>query len=347
MNSERDPVDGPMPVVEDRAGVDWRGLGNALATSRSRQLAVIMTIVSLAAFAMLGWRFVNPANIRTVLVDFVSTGFIALGMMALLICGVFDLSVGSVYAVGMIVVAYCIKNLGLPWPLAVPVSLAVCAACGAVNGLLVTKMKINPLIATLGTMEILRGLAILIGGVGVGGLPKSFKWIGRAPLLGLALPVWLFFVTAVVFIYLFRHLKFFRKFYFVGGNKEAARLCGINANRIWFSGFVMMSLLAGLAGILYCARLGSSTGQAGMGLELKVIAGVVVGGASLKGGKGTILGGILGPLFMALVFNIMGILGVDAYWQRIVNGSILIFAVFTDVVMEHDYFKRRLGRKAG
>ncbi len=106
-------------------------------------------------------------------------------------------------------------------------------------------------------------------------------------------------------------------------------------------------LLAGLAGILYCARLGSSTGQAGMGLELKVIAGVVVGGASLKGGKGTILGGILGPLFMALVFNIMGILGVDAYWQRIVNGSILIFAVFTDVVMEHDYFKRRLGRKAG
>ncbi len=156
----------------------------------------------------------------------------------------------------------------------------------------------------------------------------------------------LFFVTAVVFILMFRYLKFFRKFYFVGGNKEAAKLCGIDANRVWFSGFVIISLLAGFAGILHCARLGSSTGLAGMGMELKVIAGVVVGGASLKGGKGTIFGGVMGPLFMALVFNIMVIGGVGASWQRIVNGSILIFAVFTDVVMEHEYFKRIFGTRA-
>jgi ribose/xylose/arabinose/galactoside ABC-type transport system permease subunit len=322
-----------------------RWFGKAIADSRSFQLFVITMIMFLVAALTLRSRFASSDNIRAVLMGFVSTGFISLGMMALLICGVFDLSVGSVYAVGMIMVALCIKTLGLPWPLAIVVSLAACAACGAANGLLVTKMKINPLIATLGTMEILRGLAVLVGGVGVGGFPASFKWLGRGAFLGFCIPVWIFLVMAVLFILMFRHLKLFRKFYFVGGNKDAARLCGINVSKIQFIGFVIMSVLAGFAGILYCAYLGSSTGQAGMGMELKVIAGVVVGGASLKGGKGTILGGVMGPLFMAFVFNIMGIGGIDAYWQRIVNGSILILAVFTDVVMEQDYFKRMFGTR--
>jgi ribose/xylose/arabinose/galactoside ABC-type transport system permease subunit len=320
-----------------RLATGWRALGDALAGSRSLQLFIITTIMFLVAALTLRARFANSGNIKAVLISFVSTGFASLGMMALLISGVFDLSVGSVYAVGMIAVAYCIKVLGLPWPLAVIASLAVCAACGAMNGFLVTKMKINALIATL---------AIIVGGVGVSGFPASFKKLGQGEFLGLLIPVWLFFVTAILFVLMFRYLKFFRKFYFVGGNKDAARLCGINVNRVWFSGFVIMSLLAGLAGILHCARLGSSTGQAGEGMEMGVIAGVVIGGASIKGGKGTIFGGIVGALFMALVFNIMLIRGVSGYWQKIVNGAILILAVFTDVVMEQGYFRRIFRRRA-
>lgn len=315
-------------------------VGRALIGSRSLQLFIITAIISLVAALVLGTRFANTGNIKAVLIGFVSTGFISLGMMALLISGVFDLSVGSVYAIGMIMVAYFIKTLGFPWPLAVAASLATCAACGALNGFLVTRMKINALIATLGTMGILRGVAIIVGGVGGGGLPKSFKMLGQSEFLGLRIPIWIFFITAVAFVLMFRYLKFFRKFYFTGGNREAARLCGINVNRVWFSGFVIMSLLAGLAGILHCARLGSSTGQAGFGMEMQVIAGVVIGGASISGGKGTIFGGIVGALFMALVFNIMGISGVSAYWQRIVNGAILILAVYTDVVMEQGYIAR-------
>lgn len=331
--------------MNGRTGTDWQSVRSALADSRSLQLLIITAVMSLVAAVVLRERFAKISNFRALLITFVSTGFISLGMMALLISGVFDLSVGSVYAIGMIMVAYFMKTLHFSWPLAVIASLATCGVCGAVNGFLVTGMKINALIATLGTMGILRGVAIIVGGVGISGFPESFKMLGQSEFLGLRIPIWLFFITAITFIAMFRYLKFFRKFYFVGGNREAARLCGINANTVWFSGFVMMSLLAGFAGILYSARLGSSTGQAGVGMEMRVIAAVVIGGASIKGGKGTILGGVAGAMFMALVFNIMVISGVSAYWQRIVNGAILILAVYTDVVMEQGYISRFFRRK--
>ncbi len=311
---------------------------------RSDQLLLIMTFMLLGASLIYGKRFANPSNFKALLIGFVSIGFISVGMMALLISGVFDLSVGSVFGLGMVTVAYFMADLNWPWPLAAAASLAVCASCGAVNGLLVTQMKINPLIATLGTMGILRGAAIMLGGVGEAGLPEFFMDLGTEPILGLPAPVWLLLITVSLFVFMFRYLKFFRKFYFVGGNKDAARLCGIDGDRVWFSGFVIMGLLAGFAGILYCARLGSSTGQAGMGMELRVIAGVVVGGASIKGGKGTILGGVLGALFMALVFNIIGLSeSISAYWQPIVNGAILVFAVYTDVIAEQGYFRKVFG----
>ena len=312
---------------------------------RSNQLLLIMTFMLLGASLIYGNRFANPSNFKALLIGFVSIGFISLGMMMLLISGVFDLSVGSIFGLGMVVVAYFMADLNWPWPLAVAASLAVCACCGAMNGFLVTRMKINPLIATLGTMGILRGAAVMLGGVGKAGFPESFVALGTEPILGLTAPIWLFLIVVSLFIFMFRYLKFFRKFYFVGGNKDAARLCGINVDRVWFSGFVIMSLLAGFAGILYCARLGASTGQAGEGMELRAIAGVVVGGASIKGGKGTILGGVLGALFMALVFNIIGLSeNISAYWQPIVNGAILVFAVYTDVIAEQGYFGKILGK---
>ena len=317
---------------------------------RSDQLLLIMVVLFLGAGMALGQKFIAPANFVSVMTGFAGVGFVSIGMMMLLISGVFDLSVGSVYAIGMVTVAHFLTKLALPWPLAVLAALLICAACGAVNGFLVTKMKINPLIATLGTMGILRGVAVMIGGVGQGGLPASFKTIGQGEFLGLGGPIWLFLLTLLAFIIMFRYLRFFRKFYFVGGNKDAATLCGISPDRTWFSGYVIMSVIAGFAGILYCSRLGSSTGLAGEGMELQVIAGVVIGGASIKGGKGTILGGVLGTFFMVMVFNIMSIAGVDAYWQQIVNGSILILAVYSDVLIgqgHHAGFFGALGKWGG
>lgn len=315
---------------------------------RGYQLLLIMTFMLLGAAIVYGTEFANPTNFKALLINFVSVGFLSVGMMALLISGVFDLSAGSILSVGTVTVACLIADLSFPWPLAVATTLVVCGLCGAINGFLVTRMKINPLIATLGTMQILAGGAIILGGVGKAGLPESFVTLGSEPVLGLPGPVWIFLLTASVFVFMFGYLKFFRKFYFVGGNKDAAKLCGISSDRVWFSGYVMMGLLAGLAGILFCARLGASTAQAGRGLELQAIAGVVVGGASIKGGKGTILGGVLGALFMALVFNIMGFSeSISADWKHVVYGTILIFAVYTDVIAERGYFSRVLVRVHG
>lgn len=332
-------------LTKNKIIINIVSLRNSISKSRSLQLFFITIVGIIIASFALGGRFANENNFKAVLISFVSPGFVSLGMMALLISGVFDLSVGSIYAMGMIVVAHFIKVFDFPWPLAILVSLVVCVICGAINGFLVTKLKINALIATLAMMGILRGLALIIGGVGVSGFPKAFKNLGQGDFLGLRLPIWFFFITAFVLIILFRYLKFFRKFYFVGGNVEAARLCGINVNKVWFSGFVLMGFLAGLAGILHCARLGSSTGQAGIGMELGIIAGVIIGGASIAGGKGTIFGGIVGAVFMAFMFNIMIISGVPAYWQRIVVGFVLILAVYSDVVVVQGYFKNIFKKK--
>lgn len=333
-------------LTNNKTGLSRQSSIKVLLNTRSIQLLLIIAMIILFSTISLGGRFANSSNLKAVLIGFVSTGLISLGMMALLISGVFDLSVGSVYAMGMIVVAHFIKVIGFPWPLAILAALLICAFLGVINGFLVTKMKINPLIATLAMMGILRGLAIIIGGVGVSGFPASFKMLGQGEFLELRIPVWILFVVATIFILMFRYLKFFRKYYFVGGNEEAAKLCGINVDKIWFSGFIIMSTLAGFAGILHAARLGASTGQAGIGMELNAIAGVVIGGASLKGGKGTILGGLLGAFFMALVFNVMVISGVSAYWMRIVNGIILILAVYTDVVVEQGYFTHLFRKKS-
>ena len=285
-----------------------------------------------------GEQFANSGNIKALLLSFVSTGMVSIGMMGLLVTGVFDLSVGSTYAMAMIMVGYTLKVWNLPSAPAILITLCICLLIGVMNGFIVTKMKINPLIATLATMGIVRGLTVVIGGVGVR-LPDSIKVLGQSDFFGLRIPIWIFFIIAIVFITLFKNLKFFRKFYFVGGNEEAAKLCGIRVNRIRFAGYMIIAFLTGIAGVLHAARLGSSTAQVGVGMELSVIAGVVIGGASLKGGKGTILGGIMGAFFMAIVFNIMVISGVSAYWQQIVNGVILILAVYLDVVIEEGYLK--------
>jgi len=312
---------------------------------RSVQLIMVIMIMIVVMTGFYGEQFANSGNIKALLLSFVSTGMVSIGMMGLLVTGVFDLSVGSTYAMAMIMIGYSLKVWNLPTVPAILFTLCVCLLIGVMNGIIVTKMKINPLIATLATMGIVRGLTVVIGGVGVR-LPASIKVLGQSEFLGLRIPIWIFFVIAGIFIALFKNLKFFRKFYFVGGNEEAAKLCGIRVNRIRFAGYMIIALLTGIAGILHAARLGSSTAQVGVGMELSVIAGVVIGGASLKGGKGTILGGIMGAFFMATVFNIMVISGVSAYWQQIVNGVILILAVYMDVVIEEGYLKNLFRKTA-
>ena len=305
-------------------------------SNRTIFLLFLIFLFSILATFFLGTRFASLGNLRAVILGQTSIAIMTIGMMALLISGVFDLSVGSIFALGSVFCGYLIKHIGLPVPLAMILSIIGCGFLGAVNAFIITKMQVNALITTLATMGIFKGLAIIIGGAGIMGLPKSFIKFGRSEFLGIASPIWYFLILLVLTSYMFSHTAYFRKYYFVGGNEKASTLSGINVNNIRFSGYILSGILSGFAGVLHASRLGASIPLAGAGLELQVIAAAVVGGASLVGGKGTILGGVLGAMFLALVFNVFVITGVSAYWIPVVNGIILILAVYFHVVFKKE-----------
>lgn len=190
------------------------------------------------------------------------------------------------------------------------------------------------MIQTLAMMGIVRGGALVISGSGIQNLPYWFTAISQSRLLGVQMPVWYMLLTVSVFAFLMHKTVFFRRYYYIGGNEKAADLSGIRVRRMKLYGFVLTSLLAGVAGLLLTSRLGTALPTAGRGLELRVIAAVILGGASLSGGHGKIVGALLGAVFMGLVSNIMVLARVSGYWQEIILGLILITAVWTDMALQ-------------
>ena len=274
-----------------------------------------------------------PANFRAVAVGMAPNAVIVIGMAILLASGGFDLSVGSVMALSSTVVAMLLLD-GVPIPVAAALGIVLGAVAGLGNGLLVTVMGINPLIATLGTMSITRGIAlVLTEGFSLSSLPPEFAWIGKAAIGGFPVLVLLMLTLVLVCDLAVRHTRFFRQVYFIGANEKAAMLSGIHVNRVRIIAYMLTGMLAALAGILLASRLMSGTPTAGNGIELQVLAAAVIGGASLRGGEGTILGAFLGVVFVALINNSMTMLAVSIYWQMIVIGAVLVSAVGLDMLI--------------
>ena len=297
-----------------------------------------LTLIVLIALIILVMANINPyffslSNFRAVAVGMTPTAIIVIGMAILLVSGGFDLSVGSVMALSSTVVAMLLLT-GMPIFTAVLCGLLMGGVIGIANGVLVTSFGINPLIATLGTMSIARGLAlVLTEGFSVSSLPSSFAWIGKASFSGFPVIVILTIVLVLLFDLAVRHTRFFRQVYFIGANEKAAMLSGIHVNRVRIILYALTGVLAALAGVLLASRLMSGTPTAGNGIELQVLAAAVIGGASLRGGEGTILGAFLGVVFVALINNSMTMLAVSIYWQMIVIGSVLIIAVALDMLI--------------
>lgn len=300
------------------------------ADSRELTLFILIAALSVVMAAVYPQNFPTLANARAVLLNLAPVGMLVCGMMLLMIGGTFDLSVGSTLALAGVWAGVVVGWWGWPAPLGVAVGLLVGGLAGLVNGLIVTRLGINALIATLGTMAIYRGLTYVTAGTGVTPISDPFKAIGQTVILGLQSPFWALVLVAAVMAWLVARTRFFRQFYFIGGNARAAQLSGIRVERLTLLAFVVIGVLAGLAGVLGAARLNSAVVNAGVGLELKVITATVLGGASLKGGEGTILGGLLGVLFIALVENAMIINAVDVFWQPLVVGLVLLVAVSLD-----------------
>jgi ribose transport system permease protein len=315
------------PAIERRRG---RDLLVRIATER--QLLLIMLIVTLLALMSIlePTTFPRAENAAVVLLDTAQTGILACGMMVLLIAGMFDLSIGGNLAFSGIMAGLAAKHLGLPPVLAFLVGCGWGVLLGAFNGVLVTKFRINALIATLATLSIYRGLLQLVSGAGVTNIGHGFTVFGQTNILGIYSPFWFMAVIVLLFAFLVGRTRYFRQAYYIGGNARAAKLSGINVDRTVFSFFVIMGLLAGLAGALLASRLNTAVVLAGQGVELKVITAVVLGGASLSGGVGTIFGAFLGVLLMALLQNAMIIAGINPFWQLIVVGIVLLISVGLD-----------------
>ena len=299
----------------------------------AREITLIVLIVILiVVMSIASPYFLSLANFRAMAVGLVPTGVIVVGMAILLVSGGFDLSVGSVLALASTVCAL-LMIAGTPILPAILATLLLGAFIGLVNGLLITGLAINPLVATLGTMSVARGLALVFTeGFSLSSLPPSFGLLGNTNLFGLPPIVWLMIVLVGLGDFLLRRSTFFRQIYFIGSNERAARLSGISVDRVRVVAYVLTSALAALAGIMLASRLMSGTPTAGSGLELQVLAAAVIGGASLRGGEGTVLGAFLGAVFVALINNAMTMLAVSIYWQMIVTGAVLVAAVAIDMI---------------
>lgn len=297
-------------------------------------LLVVILIATAPGFATLG-------NALNVLRTGAMLGIIAFGMTAVIISGEIDLSVGAGVALAGCIVAYCSEQLSpnLGYPLAIIVgvlaTIAVGMACGFFTGMIRRLFNVPTFITTLALFTALRGTANLIsGGFPLTDLPAWFSFFGAGDLLGIPFPVYVLILVFAGMHFLMKYTSYGRSVYAVGGNAEAARLSGIDVFGVKTAALAITGGLTAVSGILIASQIGSGTGTTATGMELDVIAAVIIGGTSLFGGKGRVWGTLLGVLFLGCVTNGMTLLNVNEYWQYVVRGAIILGAVLLNQVLE-------------
>lgn len=274
--------------------------------------------------------FLTYNNIMDVLRNTSYTLIIAVGMTFVLIARGLDLSVGSMFAFGGLLAATMMTN-GVPIILSVLIALVVCTLLGAVNAFCIVKLKVPPMIATLGSMYMVRGLVlVLTKGQPVYPLPDAFAGFGKLKLVGIPCIIIIAAIISIIAHWVLNRTTYGRSVYAVGGNPETAKYAGINVKWITATCYMISGALAAMAGILNAARMGSGQPTVGDGTEMTVITAVIIGGVSLNGGAGSVLGTVLGTLLMNILSTGMNLVGVSAYWQKFVMGLIIVIAVAFD-----------------
>jgi ribose transport system permease protein len=307
-------------------------------------------IAAIVAAVFVGMTFASPyflssGNILALLLGLSIEAIIAVAMTNLMVSGGFDMSVGSVVAFTGAATALLLTS-GVPIALAVLAGLVIGAGIGFFNGFIVAKVGINAFVTTLASLSLFRGLTLILSkGRNISGFPDEFKAIGQTTFFGIQTPIIIAAILIIIGDILLRRFRFFRRNYYIGGNERAARLSGIPVDRMKILAYTLTGLFAGLAGIVMASRLGAASNTAGSGLELRVITAVIIGGASLQGGEGTVLGAFLGSLLMALITNALTLLGVDVYWQTFVIGATLLIAVLIDQAGKKNSQSGGKGRK--
>jgi ribose transport system permease protein len=300
-----------------------------------RQLGTLSGLLGLVvALWALSPHFLTISNLLNVAEQATIIAIVAVGMTFVIITAGIDLSVGSVLAFAGVVMASALHQ-GVPLPVALLVGLGIGLLCGLVNGLLITIGRLPPFIATLGMMSVARGTALMFTeGRPVSGFSEGFRSLATGEVLRVPTPVIIMIVVYVTAFFILGRTKLGRYTYAIGGNEEAALLSGINVKLYKSLVYGLAGMLSGLAAILLTARLNSAQPIAGMNYELDAIAATVIGGTSLLGGEGTVLGTLIGALIMAVLRNGLNLLGVSSFIQQIVIGSVIIVAVLIDMALK-------------
>ncbi|MDF1632778.1 ABC transporter permease [Mycoplana sp. MJR14] len=300
---------------------------------RARETGLILIIMTLfCGMSLISPYFLTVENIRAMAMAFAVEGILVVGMTILLISGGIDLSVGSVTALAMVTGGWLFLNGIDPWA-AAAMAIGLTMLIGMAMGFLTTVVGLHHFIVSLAVMVIARGVCLLATGgrpLGLYSLPPEFKFIGQGTIRNIPLVIIIFVVVVVAFDLMLRRTTIFRKVFYTGSNPKAAAFSGIRVGRVIFATTTLCSTLCGVAGVIYMARFGSAQPSFGVGMELNVIAAAVIGGASLSGGSGTILGAILGAVLLSMVSSSLALLNVSVYWQDIIRGSILLAAVLFD-----------------
>ncbi|WP_235594813.1 ABC transporter permease [Paraglaciecola hydrolytica] len=313
----------------------------------AKSQSLIALIIMVIAISLLSDSFLTPDNGWNILRQISVNLCLSIGMTLIILSGGIDLSVGAILALAGAVAAGVLKN-GIALPMfdillqfslagAVVIGIAVGFMLGWFNGFVITRFRLPPFVATLGMFSIARGLTMLwTGGFPVTGLGEDFSFLGTGAVFGMPMPVWITLALVVLFVVITRKTRFGRYLYAVGGNERAARLTGINVNSIKIWVYALGGALAGVAGLLVTARLDSAQPNAGLGYELDAIAAVVIGGTSLSGGRGTIMGTVLGCLIIGVLNNGLFLLNVSPFWQQVIKGLIILIAVAIDRINAND-----------
>ncbi len=310
----------------------------------ARYSALIFLVLLIVVFSVLQPNFLHPLNLMNILRQVSLSGLIAIGMTFVILTAGIDLSVGSLVALTGLAAAYVSKgglesrfavgaaaDAGNPVYLAFLAAAGVGIAAGALQGWAITRLKVPPFVVTLGGLTAWRGAALLLSGGGpISGFSPAYTWWGQGRIEGVPVPVIIFILAAIIAHIVLRHTRFGLHVYAVGGNAPAANLNGVNARRVTFLVYVIVGFFCGLGSFLLSARLNSAEAVAGLGLELDVIAAVVIGGTSLFGGVGGVFGTVVGALLIGVLRNGLVLLNVSPFIQQIVIGVILVAAVAFD-----------------
>jgi len=295
------------------------------------------TLLGLAALCLGLWIatpfFATAANLANVAEQSVIVGVIGIGMTCVILIGGIDLSVGSLVGLAGVVVGTALQR-GMPVAIAVLLGLAAGVVAGALNGVMITAGRLPPFIATLGMMSVARGAALLLSdGRPISGFPDSLRLLATGRVFGIPAPVVLMLSLYAIAYFVLTRTVFGRYLYAIGGNEEATALAGVNVRQQKVVTYALSGLSAAICALLLVARLNSAQPVAGIGYELDAIAAVVIGGTSLLGGSGSVIGTLIGALIMSVLRNGLNLLGVSSYLQQVAIGVVIIAAVLIDMAL--------------